>query len=534
MPPMRRPHNSKAPKIVHYNGSDHSGPASIYRSTPDTPRVSLATFTLRFRRMVESGNLSTAGIDEALNLSPKEFQAKYSIRRTFIEVDDSSVDLLAFYDAHSGKTKITYRNFWQRIRSLAKGENLSGTSLQHALSMPPDSWKSFYGGGRRRGFIYQGDEYPEHFGQSFHSTAAFLRSVGRYEERSLIWSRLKAGWNLDDALSIPSTFPSHRSGSIYRVTRRTSGHVYVGLTITSIEQRWSFHVRAARSGSTSKLHVAIREDGADNFDIAPLEQGIAGPELLKSREIYWTEKLDTLGPDGLNTAKPGGLGSPAGIPFKYGDETFRSKAEATDVFSQRSGIASHVVRKLLDAGKPIPAADQVRRHSRHKDAGTNLYRRWLALHRRHVGNIAEDWCNDYDAFKRDVSPAPENLELIRKHADEPWGPRNFEWVSIEARIQRKHGKSFELNGTTYPSLKAVAAAHGIGVSTLKHRLSRQGMTIEEAVAAPLGLTSCKQRGKCIMIDEIEFRSKRQAILFLASKHGITEHQAKYRFSIGLY
>jgi len=35
-----------------------------------------------------------------------------------------------------------------------------------------------------------------------------------------------------------------------------------------------------------------------------------------------------------------------------------------------------------------------------------------------------------------------------------------------------------------------------------------------------------------MVDEREFRSKRQAILYIVETRGITEDQAKYRFSIG--
>lgn len=91
-----------------------------------------------------------------------------------------------------------------------------------------------------------------------------------------------------------------------------------------------------------------------------------------------------------------------------------------------------------------------------------------------------------------------------------------------------------MRGTKYPSLKAVATKFGIGLSTLKDRLARQGRPIEEAIAMPLAATSYRRATDDVVVDGLKFRSKRQAILHIARTRGITEHHAKYRLSVGAY
>lgn len=529
----RRPHNSKAPAVVRFRGVDHLGPSSIYRSATPAPIVSLATFSARFRRLVEANALTDKNLDEALWLSADNFRHIYGSRRTLIELGGQRIDLLAYYSARSAEAAVDYRNFWQRVRALVKAGRLGDDTLVHAATLSADAWRTHYGGGRRTGFVYDGNEYPEHAGKHFHSITALLRTIGRYADHELIHSRLKAGWSLDDALTIPVAFASRRTGLIYRVIRRKTNAVYVGLTVTSVEQRWAFHIRSAAAGSSTKFHAAIREDGADGFDIEVLECGISDPVLLPAREAFWVERLGALSTNGLNTAKPGGLGSPGGKPISLGGETFRSIEEAADMLSARLGIARHVIRSRLQKGKPLPTPDSVRRQSRHPEAGSNLFRRWLGMRNRHAGAIVEAW-SDYDQFKKDVSPVPADMELIRKRPGAPWGPGNVEWVSNREKIERTHGKELTVHGVLFPSLTAVAKAHGIGISTLKNRVFQQGMSIEQAIAVPLGATSHRRLDEHITVDGKQFRSKRQAILYIAETRGLTEHQAKYRLSTGSY
>jgi hypothetical protein len=408
---------------------------------------------------------------------------------------------------------------------------MDGAALSDALAMPTPDWIAFYGGGRHRAFVYEGEVYPQLAGQHFHSIAAFLRTVDRYDQRATIWSRLKMSWNMDDSLTVPVTSESKRKGLIYRLFRRKTSQVYVGLTLGTLDQRWVFHVRAAKAGATTKLAQAIREDGLDGFSRNVLEADISGLDVLASREIFWAQKLDSLGPQGLNTAKPGGLGGPRGKRVEVDGESYRSLVEAAQLLGERLDLPSYVVRSRIAKGLPIPK--KARKHAQHEDAGTNLYRRWLALVRRHPTAVVARWKESYKTFKADVQPFDPARRLIRLSDKRPWGPKNFEWVDTRAAVERSHGTRISAFGVTYPSLRAVAQHFGLGVSTLKDRIGRQSLSIEAALKEPLSNTSYRRQSAPV-VDGRSFRSKRQAILYLAESRGWTEDQAKYRFTVGKF
>lgn len=528
----RRPHNSKAPKEIWYLDRVFSGPTSIYRHGQPSPVVPLVTFTTRFRQLVKNGLVNDSSISEALSLDAESYRIKYGSRKTYVELDGIQICLRSFYDQYCGNAVVPYSNFRTRCLALHEKCLLSKDSAIEALTFDSSRWRTWYGGGRYRTFVYSGEEFPEHIGKSFRSISSFLDFIGRHGDRSLIWARLKLGWNLDDALSIAVAHESKRTGSIYKLTRIRTGQIYIGLTVTTVEQRWAIHIRRAMKGSKTRLASAIREDGPDGFSVTVLEDGIFDMDLLARRECFWAEQLNVYGEKGLNTAPAGGLGGPRGHNINIDGETFRSALEAAEVLAERAGIASHVVLSRLNKGLPLPKASEVRIHSKHPDAGTNLFRRWLGLLKRHRESIVESWIHSYDAYKADISPVPEQMELVRINADSPWGPGNIQWVSTKEKIERSHGKSVIVNGQTYPTIKAVAEAHGIGVSTLKDRIGRQGLSIDEAVRTSLGVTSYRCQEVPIIVDGLQFRSKRQAILHLSESRGWSEDKAKYRFSLG--
>jgi len=460
------------------------------------------------------------------------FQQRYGVRKTWITINGENIDVLKFHESFDVQEKIEYRNFWQRIRSLKKRDLLNVHSLNDGLTLNESEWITFYGGGRRQAFIYKGDAYPEQSGTHFASVTAFLRVVHRYDERNIIWSRIKNGWELDLAFTTPVTYATFRDSTIYKILRAKTREVYVGLTLGTIEQRWEFHVRAARRGSTTKLARAIREDDPSGFELTVLEEGIADLENLRQREAHWVKELNSLGPCGLNMAPPGGLGSPRGKRTAIDGEVFRSQAEAAQILSRRTGLARHVILSRIVDGLPLPS--KARTHSKHPEAGSNLFRRWLALLKRHAGMVDPRWVESFDDFKTDVFPWGQKTSLARIDDVKKWGPGNFQWLSTQEKIERQHGKRLSVKGIEFPSLKAVAKHFSIGVSTLKDRINRQGMTVDEAIQKPLSVTSYRNRGDEITVDGQLFRSKRQAIMHIAKKRGLTEHQAKYLFNLGKY
>jgi group I intron endonuclease len=100
------------------------------------------------------------------------------------------------------------------------------------------------------------------------------------------------------------------SGSIYKITCKPTGKVYVGQTCDfkirndiaynyGPTGRWVDHVSSAKRTDTP-LAQAIREYGKEEFELDVLEQDIL--EKLDELEAKWIRKLDCIWPNGLNVA----------------------------------------------------------------------------------------------------------------------------------------------------------------------------------------------------------------------------------------
>lgn len=118
--------------------------------------------------------------------------------------------------------------------------------------------------GSRSPFTYNGHSYPALAGKWFPSVAAFCREAGI--DTGFVYGRVHQGWPRLKALDLPKLETSDRLGTIYLVTRLSTGERYVGLTIVSVRSRWSQHVRSAHKRA-SPLGRAIFDDGADSFSV---------------------------------------------------------------------------------------------------------------------------------------------------------------------------------------------------------------------------------------------------------------------------
>jgi len=448
----------------------------------------------RMRKLQLMNKLDEKFIIEALYMPVKEYMKKYAVRKTWVNVEGQKIELADYYKKYKGKANVDYPTFRTRLTRSKRIHALDSEILNHALILSTKPWISFYGGGKHRSFVYMGDLYPEYSGKRFHGITAFLREIDRYFDKKIVWSRMKLGWDVDSALSIPVDFRTERFGRIYKVTRLSTGQIYIGLTISSIEQRWSFHISAARRNSGTKFAQAIRNDGPVGFHLEILEDNIDSPLKLKEREKYWVKKLDSRGLNGLNTAPAGGIGSSKGVSVIFEGESFESIREAGHVLGKRNSIPYFTVERCIRKGLQLPK--KTRKHSKHSEAGTNLFRRWLALKNRHHNDIVIEWQNNYDIFKKDVGRKPSGrLRLIRINSEKPWGPENCYWGNDTEFVQSIHGKPLTAHGKSYPSMKALADAFGIGYSTLKNRINVQKLTPEDAVDLPLGPTAGKHRKK---------------------------------------
>jgi hypothetical protein len=94
----------------------------------------------------------------------------------------------------------------------------------------------------------------------------------------------------------------------------------------------------------------------------------------------------------------------------------------------------------------------------------------------------------------DTMPIPPGHHLVRRNESKRWSKKNFQWLTAKQKVEHQHGKPVTAFGISYPSLQALATSFGIGTSTLKDRIRRQGLTVEAALEMPLGCTSRRSSG----------------------------------------
>lgn len=96
--------------------------------------------------------------------------------------------------------------------------------------------------------------------------------------------------------------------TIYSITHRASGKMYIGFT-EDVESRWIAHKRTAEHSSESRpIHNALQKHGADAFDFKVLEQTADKQEALRL-ETYYIRRFNTFAPNGYNLTtggEPGG------------------------------------------------------------------------------------------------------------------------------------------------------------------------------------------------------------------------------------
>lgn len=503
-----------------------------YQDAKPQPRVSLASFRSRIKGALKylDAGVPEPQVADALYLDSNAYRTGYGTRKTHISIEGTKLLLSQVYESFQAPA-VSYRTFWQRVKRLQDDGLLDDSTLEQAANLETRPWTTIFGGGRRRHFRYEGEEFPDQVGIEFSSVTAFLLRTEKYDERRTIWSRLKRGWTLDEAIVEPVAPLDDRTGQIYIVVCTATSKKYIGLTRMSLDQRWRHHVRAAiENNAGTPLAKAIRQFGESSFSIDVLESNL-DQEQLPIREKFWIRKIDTMEPQGLNASPGGQMGGGKGRSVDYEGEAFHSLESAAAALSERTGIARHVILKRLSRGEPLP--DSARTMSKHPEAGTNLWRRWKSLMNsiragRRKGSICARWEN-YDHFAADVRDGYQlDLRLVRKVDSAPWSKDNFQWVSKQIAIEKVHGKNYEIDGQKFGSLASAARAYGLRPTTLTYRVKEKGLSVKDAVKQPLSPKSKYARTKAIMVDGKEFDSENQAAKYASERYGLTFHQARDR------
>ena len=63
----------------------------------------------------------------------------------------------------------------------------------------------------------------------------------------------------------------HMKGCIYKITCLVNNKVYIGLTTTSIEERWKGHISVSKR-SRKYLYASMRKYGIENFKIEQIDE----------------------------------------------------------------------------------------------------------------------------------------------------------------------------------------------------------------------------------------------------------------------
>jgi len=404
-------------------------------------KVSRSLFMLRIARAESRGILDEKVKLDALTSSPKQYRAKYGARQTNCIINGENINLHLAYKAVLNPT-VSYEVFRARLKSFSEKQGrlklvIDKSVLANAASYSQSDWVAFIGSGKSRRFIYNGKDYPEHKGQTFPSISHFLKIIGESDKLGLVQGRLKQGWVLDTALFVDKLIPKDGTGRIYIITSNKTPLVYIGITTLTVEIRLAQHKTESKRGSGRMLCQAMREFGQESFKIKELELieniGYEGQlELLKQRERHYIERYNSLHPFGLNLTAGGELTVMPGIKTTYNDTEYPSiSAWSRAVEEDTNGLVpSYSAAARLRSGKEIP--DKTRKHSKHPDAGSNLYRRYLGLLRKK--SLDPIWY-DYEVFKRDVLQditieeiVSHKLKLKRLKPTLKFGPDNFRWV----------------------------------------------------------------------------------------------------------
>lgn len=83
-----------------------------------------------------------------------------------------------------------------------------------------------------------------------------------------------------------------------------NGKCYVGITIKTIEERFTEHVMATLAGSKYAIHHALRKYGPENVELMAVVKDVSWDQAA-DLEVWWISKLNTFKGPGYNMTAGG-------------------------------------------------------------------------------------------------------------------------------------------------------------------------------------------------------------------------------------
>jgi hypothetical protein len=406
-----------------------------YYHSIETFKVDEELFKQRCNSLLKRQPLTPALLKEAATLKSDVYFAKHAVRRTRKNINGQLIDVRDEYNKLESPVA-SYTAFRDRLTTFARKQQKMSLKahtdvFNKAGLLSVEHWQYFIGSGCAKPFVYDEYLYPAIKRQQFLSIPSFLMEIDKLHIKSLVLSRLKQGFSLDSAISEEKYTPKDGCGRIYKLSSSECNESYIGLTTLTLDERFIQHKISARKGAGSLLHQSMIRHGVETFSISLIEDCVPVTELAE-REKFYISNLNTLAPNGLNNSAGGQLGGSRGIATIINGVHYKSITAAAKAIEKKTkgAVPYYCAERRIRNGEEIP--DQVRKHSAHMEAGTNLFRRHLGLAKRK--QLCHRWL-DYDLFKLDVLKEftmkqiiNQKLRLSKTSDSAPYGPDNFGWV----------------------------------------------------------------------------------------------------------
>jgi group I intron endonuclease len=459
-----------------------------YYHSIKTFKVYETLFKQRCKRLLKRQSLTTALLREAATLKPDVYFAKHASRRTRKNINGESIDVRDEYDKLESPVA-SYAAFRDRLTTFARKQKKMSLKthtdvFDKAGLLSEEHWKYFIGSGCAKPFIYDEYLYPAIKGQQFLSVPSFLMEIDKLHIKSLVLSRLKQGFSMDSAISEEKYTPKDGYGRIYKLYSSECNEEYIGLTTLTLDERFKQHKNSVRKGAGSLLYQSMIRHGVETFSISLIEDCVPVTELAE-REKFYISNLNTLAPNGLNNSAGGQLGGSRGIATIINGVHYKSITAAAKAIEKKTkgAVPYYCAERRIRNGEEIP--DQVRKHSAHMEAGSNLFSKYLDFEKRK--QLCLRWL-DYDEFKRDVLKEFKMMQIINQklrlgkiNDSKLYGPKNFVWVTPKEAIEARCGKPINAFGQSFRSMTSFAKHYGKPVTTVKYRMKVLNFTPEQAV-----------------------------------------------------
>lgn len=375
---------------------------------------------------------------------------------------------------HNG---VDYRNLAEASRALGLDPSTIAARVANGYSVDDALTGNLKGntGSRAKPIEFRGHEYEsrdelcKQFGQRWGNV---LRRVNR-------------GWTMEQALMLeppPPRFRNHEghardhkwkevrvnegqvepvpdSGGfkLYVVTNTLNGKQYVGLTMTSLEQRLKQHFAATRRGRKSAFANALRKYGVAAFTISLIRSDAHSYAALQLQEVEEIERRDTIR-NGYNTAKGGAIGTSKEVVVD--GKLFPSIAAAADAYAIEPGVFALRLNRLK--WSPEEAAGLVERNWEGKAQPVT------------IAGV------EYPSLYSAASALGADYKLVHNRVQSRgWTLEQAVGLSPAPDSRKYSGSPVEVSGIRYGSIGEAARALGINSVSFGRRL-QEGMTPEDA------------------------------------------------------